>query len=108
MRINKRVFKYLRNIRIPNIVMVVFSLLFLYLTFAIANTHANFEMVEVIIVNVYGVLFCVGPILAWLLRWKSLDKNYRQIAVFFYIVFTCLLVMHLRNIVMAIISAEGL
>lgn len=45
-----------------------------------------------------GILLCLGAISAWQLRWKGLAKNYRQIAVFFYVIFGILAIVHLRNL----------
>jgi len=82
-KITKIIFNFIKNTRVPDIGLVVFSLLFLYFTLGYAIQVPYFEK---------AVLVCIGPIFAWWLRWHTLDKNYRQIAVFWGLVFSCCLI----------------
>jgi predicted membrane channel-forming protein YqfA (hemolysin III family) len=85
----------------PNLGLVGFSLLFLYWAVAAESAHGHSETAVVLMMSLQGSLFCIGPVLAWQLRWGSLDRNYRQIAVFLYVVFGLLLILLLRNMVQA-------
>ena len=104
---------FLKRIRMPNAVLVVFSLSFLYFLYIVVGTVAAFHRghpdQKMIVIAAYGTpvsLFSIGPILAWHLRWKSLNKTYRRVAIFFFIVFAILFVIYIRILLIAFISSK--
>jgi len=98
MTINKKYFKWLPTI---NGLLTVFSCICLYITFALfEGLHGEIPVKVQYEASCFGMVFCFIPILVWILRWTRLDKNYRQIAVLFLIVFAILLFMHVRNFLM--------
>jgi hypothetical protein len=95
MAISKKLFKLLPTV---NGLLTVFSCIFLYVAFAYAMLHNDLPLKDKGMGSFIGIIFCIVPILIWAIKWKRLNKNYRQIAIFFIIVFMLLFFMHVRNI----------
>jgi len=98
-----KIIRYLKKIRFPDIILAVFSLLFLGANFAAIVEqwyyHRGFsDRASAMQAAILGTLCCLVPISAWAVRWKKLGRNYRDIALFFYILFLTLLFIHVRTI----------
>ena len=91
----RNIFSKLFSVIMSNFVMVVFSLLFLYFVVAVSSCSSLTDDYKCVIWSMQGAVCSGGVILLWLCRWKRLDKNYRQIAVFFWLVFGYFLFLNL-------------
>jgi hypothetical protein len=92
----KKVFGRLLHRNMPNIGLVIFSLLFLYFVVAFSGLRNHPDDYKVIIWSIQGAVCSCGAILVWVDRWRRLDKNYRHIAIFFWIVFGYFLLQNLQ------------
>jgi hypothetical protein len=90
------------SVYISNIVVVLFSVLFLYNLCGVMALSGHPDNDYVFIFNSQGVLLALGPMLLWFLRWKSLNKDYQYIAIFFCVCFFLLLILSLKNLVFCV------
>lgn len=98
MRIIYKTIVFLKKNKIPNSVVVLFSILFLFFSYAFSSLHVHPDLKLVLVWSLLGCLFSVSLFLVWAIRWKKLDRNYSQIAIFFFVASSILLAIHIRNL----------
>jgi len=96
-RFNKFMY-FLRKLKFPNFFLVVFSLIFLYINVVYETLHGHLNASMDVYTSVYGILYCIGPVAAWWLRWSDLNRDYRHIALFLSVVFLVFLILHIINL----------